>query len=106
MGSLRPKARPRTIAGLLSPWLQAWGSQDYGYTAINAAFVLDRLANLDLAEKEQTGLVPDSWLRIDDKRLNGFVKKLLTRFLHWSISQRRNGWRMSGGSLQLWPKHI
>lgn len=33
---------------------------DYGYTAINAAFVLDLLANLDLAKKEQTGLVPES----------------------------------------------
>lgn len=33
---------------------------DYGYTASNAAFVLNLLANLDLAEKEQTGLVPES----------------------------------------------
>jgi hypothetical protein len=35
-------------------------ASDYGYTAINAAFVLDLLASLDLAEKEKTGIVPES----------------------------------------------
>ncbi len=33
-------------------------AQDFGYTAINAAFVLDLLANIDRQESKETGLVP------------------------------------------------